>query len=197
MPRLKIQYGFLFLIAVYAVISWIPLHFSSRGVIVVATIGYDFLSIFVSAYFIAFVVLRIKSNRGSLQGEKRDWRWFAVRFIMSFVLTCFILICMLKARNVALLPPSTWNRPQFALGWPFPWYWESLGCDMFGWVLLLDVLFYLSLSFLICGFCKPWFHVAVCLLPILLIVGAAMLSGEDGLADLYSALFSSRHPRLN
>lgn len=197
MPRLKMKYGFLFLIAAYAVISNIPLHFSSRGVVVAATIFFDILSVFVLGCLISLVVLTLKSNKVAQKGEGRNWGWAFVRFALSFVLACFLFLCLVRARNVAFLPPGTWDRPQFAYGWPVPWRWEPLGCDIFGWAMLLDVLFYLSLSFFMCGFRKLWFHVAVYLLPILVIVGLAMCSGEDGLNDLCTTLFSSRHPQLN
>lgn len=184
------------LFGLYALIAGTAPAFSSKDSILAAKVGYNMLSLLVWVGFIGLVVWVLKPN-GNICVERKDsWRRLVVRFISSIVLAFIILWFTIRVRQWAFGPPSTgsWNRPQFAYGWPIPWDWEPLGCNKFFGLLLLDVLFCFSFAFFLCGFRKVKFHIAVYVVPIVLVVILALASGEGGFGELVGFFFGSRHP---
>ena len=183
------------LFGLYALIAGRVPAFSTKGAILAAKIGYNVFSMLVWGGFVGLVLWALRSGRGSRVESKVSWRWLVVRFISSIVLAIIILCFTVKVRQWAFGPPNTgsWNRPQFAYGWPIPWDWEPLGCDKFFGLLLLDVLFYFSIAFFLCGFRRVKFHIAVYVVPIVLMVILALASGEGGLGELGGFFLGSRH----
>lgn len=183
------------LFGLYALIAGRAPAFSTKGAILAAKVGYNILSILTWAGFVGLVVWVLKSGDLVRVERKVSWRWLVVRFISSIVLAIIILWFTVKVRQWAFGPPNTgsWNRPQFAYGWPIPWNWEPLGCDKFFGLLLLDVLFCFSFAFFLCGFRKVKFHIAVYVVPVVLMVILALASGEGGFGELIGFFFGSRH----
>lgn len=179
----------------YALIAGRAPAFSTKGAILAAKIGYNAFSMLAWGGFVGLVVWVLKSEAGFRAESKVSWRWLVVRFISSIVLAIIILWFTVDVRQWAFGPPNTgsWNRPQFAYGWPIPWNWEPLGCDKFFGLLLLDVLFCFSFAFFLCGFRKVKFHIAVYVVPVVLMVILALASGEGGFGELVGLFFGSRH----
>ena len=69
----------------------------------------------------------------------------------------------------------------------------ELGTTWLRQVLLLDVLFCFSFAFFLCGFRKVKFHIAVYVVPVVLMVILALASGEGGFGELIGFFFGSRH----
>ena len=142
------------LFGLYALIVVGVPHFKSRTAIVLAMFGYNALSALFWVCLVGLAVWMVKNQEADCDGcSQRPWLVWAIRFLLSVVIVSVIAYCTLGAHQWAFRSPASWDRPQFAIGWPIPWKLEWRR-DFSLRILAVDILFDIFLAFFLCGFRK-------------------------------------------
>ena len=142
------------LFGLYALVASIVPHFKSQTAVFVAMFGYNALSVLVWCSLVGLVKWMLRgADEDCEEDSMRPWLVWSIRFLLSVLLACVLVYCTIGVQQWAFRTPASWDRPQFAIGWPIPWKLESPRCMSLG-LFAADVLLDIFLALFLCGFRK-------------------------------------------